>query len=80
MRYMVIEEIQHLLDDEAIILDGLDEAVMGHSQDGLLIYNYELMLDLFMKQNEWTQSEAEEWIDFNVLGLLNNSLGFVVCF
>ena len=53
---------------------------MGHSQDGLLIYNYELMLDLFMKQNEWTQSEAEEWIDFNVLGLLNNSLGFVVCF
>jgi hypothetical protein len=77
---MVIEEIQHLLDDEAIILDGLDEAVMGHSQDGLLIYNYELMLDLFMKQNEWTQPEAEEWIDFNVLGLLNNSLGFVVCF
>lgn len=80
MRCMVIEEIQHLLDDEAIILDGLDEAVMGHSQDGLLIYNYELMLDLFMKQNEWTQPEAEEWIDFNVLGLLNNSLGFVVCF
>ena len=80
MRYMVIEEIQHLLDDEAIILDGLDEAVMGHSQDGLLIYNYELMLDLFMKQNEWTQLEAEEWIDFNVLGLLNNGLGFVVCF
>ena len=80
MRYMVIEEIQHLLDDEAIILDGLDEAVMGYSQDGLLIYNYELMLDLFMKQNEWTQFEAEEWIDFNVLGLLNNGLGFVVCF
>lgn len=77
---MIIEEIQHLLDDEAIILDGLDEAVIGYSQDGLLIYNYELMLDLFMKQNEWTQLEAEEWIDFNVLGLLNNGLGFIVCF
>lgn len=80
MHFMIIEEIQHLLDDEAIILDGLDEAVIGYSQDGLLIYNYELMLDLFMKQNEWTQLEAEEWIDFNVLGLLNNGLGFIVCF
>jgi len=77
---MIIEEIRHLLDDEAIILDGLDEAIMGYSQDGLLIYGYDLMLDLFMKQNEWTQLEAEEWIDFNVLGLLNNGLGFVVCF
>jgi hypothetical protein len=80
MQIMIIEEIQHLLDDEAVILEGLDEAVIGYSQDGLLIYNYELMLDLFMKQNEWTQLEAEEWIDFNVLGLLNNGLGFVVCF
>ena len=77
---MIIDEIQHLLDDEAIILDGLDEAIMGYSQDGLLIYGYELMLDIFMKQNDWTQLEAEEWIDFNVLGLLNNGLGFVVCF
>jgi len=77
---MIIEEIRHLLDDGAIILDGLDEAIMGYSQDGLLIYGYDLMLDLFMKQNEWTQLEAEEWIDFNVLGLLNNGLGFVVCF
>jgi len=77
---MIIEEIQPLLDDGAIILDGLDEAIMGYSQDGLLIYGYDLMLDLFMKQNEWTQLEAEEWIDFNVLGLLNNGLGFVVCF
>jgi len=80
MQIMIIEEIRHLLDDEAIILDGLDEAIMGYSQDGLLIYGYDLMLDLFMKQNEWTQLEAEEWIDFNVLGLLNNGLGFVVCF
>jgi hypothetical protein len=80
MQIMIIEEIRHLLDDEAIILDGLDEAIMGYSQDGLLIYSYDLMLDLFMKQNEWTQLEAEEWIDFNVLGLLNNGLGFVVCF
>ena len=77
---MIIEEIRHLLDDEAIVLDGLDEAIMGYSQDGLLIYGYDLMLNLFMKQNEWTQLEAEEWIDFNVLGLLNNGLGFVVCF
>jgi len=38
------------------------------------------MRDLFMKQNDWTQLEAEEWIDFNVLGLLNNGLGSVVCF
>ena len=77
---MVIERILHLLDEEAIILYGLDEAVMGHTQDGLLVYNYELMLDLFMKQNEWTRFEAEEWVDFNVLGLLGNGSGFIVCF
>ena len=35
---MVIEKIRHLLDEEAIILDGLDEAAMGHTQDGLLVY------------------------------------------
>tara|TARA_R110002153_G_scaffold185294_5_gene338443 strand:+ start:5079 stop:5312 length:234 start_codon:yes stop_codon:yes gene_type:complete len=77
---MVIEEIRHLLDEEAIMLDGLDEAAIGYTQDGLLIYNYELMLDLFMKQNEWTRFEAEEWVDFNVLALLDNGSGFVVCF
>ena len=50
------------IQDEAILLDGLDEAIAGSSDCGRLIYDYQKMLVLFMKREDWTEEEAGEWI------------------
>lgn len=76
---MNIEDIRDFLDDEAIILDGLDEAIIGHSDDGILIYSYQILEDLFCKQG-MEREEASEWISYNILGLKGNGAGFIMCF
>ena len=38
------------------------------------------MVDHFIEIEGMSEEEALEWIDFNVLGLLNNGLGFVMCY
>tara|TARA_R100001369_G_scaffold15242_1_gene30032 strand:- start:314 stop:580 length:267 start_codon:yes stop_codon:yes gene_type:complete len=52
--------------------DGLDEAIIGVGsrcgQDDILIYDYEKCVDIFMKREGWTHEEAEEWMDYNVVG------------
>ena len=57
------------LDDEAIRFTGLDECIIGVDDRGYLAYCYNRMLALFMKREDWTEEEAEEWISFNVLGI-----------
>mgnify|MGYP001427759673 CR=1 len=69
------------LNEEAIVLEGedLDDAILGTSEEGILIYNYDLLVDAFKKQGMDTD-EAREWIDFNVLPLTNQGAGFIMCY
>ena len=68
------------IQDEAILLDGLDEAIAGSSDCGRLIYDYQKMLALFMKREDWTEEEAEEWISYNVMGVQGNGKGFIMMY
>jgi len=73
-----IERHLDCCDDEAIRFDGLDDAVIGTDHDGNLVYEYEIMIRLFVEQG-MTEEEAEEWINFNVIGT-NGGYGFTVLF
>ena len=64
--------------DEAILFDGLDDAVVGTDHDGCLVYEYEIMTQLFIEQG-MTEEEAVEWINFNVIGT-NAGEGFTILF
>ena len=74
---MEIEAIREFLDEEAVIIDGLDEAILGYSDTGLLIYDFERSVAVFMEDG-MSRDEAIEWIEFNVLGLQGNGAGFVL--
>jgi hypothetical protein len=73
-----IERHLDCCDDEAIRFDGLDDAVIGTDHDGNLVYEYEIMIRLFVEQG-MTEEEAEEWINFNVIGT-NGGYGFTILF
>ena len=67
------------LKDGALILDGLDDAIAGVSDEGLLIYDYDKMVKVFEKQG-MTEGEAVEWIDYNVMGVQGNGEGFIMMY
>ena len=68
-----------LLDDNAIILDGLDHCVIGFSTKAILIYSHDKLIEHFENEG-MTAEEALEWIDYNILGLICNGSGFEICY
>ena len=73
-----IERHLDCCDDEAIRFDGLDDAVVGTDHNGNLVYEYEIMTRLFVEQR-MSEEEAEEWINYNVIGT-NGGYGFTILF
>ena len=67
------------LQDGALILDGLDDAIAGESDCGRLIYDYNKMLRIFIRQG-MDYEGAEEWIGHNVMGVQCNGKGFIVLY
>ena len=67
------------LQDGALILHGLDDAIAGESDCGRLIYDHNKMLRIFIRQG-MSPDEAIEWIDYNVMGVQGNGKGFIVLY
>jgi hypothetical protein len=72
--------MSNALSEDALILDGLNDAIAGSSDCGRLIYDYQKMLALFMKRENWTEEEAEEWVEYNVMGVQPNGKGFIMMY
>ena len=47
-----------------------DDALIGVTEDGRAVYNYELMVEWLMNEEGWTDNEAVEWIEYNTLRAL----------
>ena len=47
-----------------------DDALIGVSDDGRAIYDYEKMIEWLMDEEGWTDEEAVEWIEVNTLRAL----------
>ena len=69
----------NLLSKWAVVLTGLDEAVMGYADPGILVYSYNQVVDHFVKQG-MDFEEAGEWVAFNVMGLQATGDGFVMLY
>ena len=63
----------HEFAEGAIILDGLDEAIVGITEEfgtgRRILYSKDKILDILMKRDLMTYSESEEFYDYNILGL-----------
>ena len=65
-------EIAENLADDALKLDGLNEAIIGISTQGYLVYCYDKIVDAIMHNSEMDRGEAIEFADYNVVGLDGN--------
>jgi hypothetical protein len=56
---------------DQIRLEGFDDAIIGISDAGAIIYDLDLMVEVFAKdiEDEDAYDQALEYIDFNVLNL-----------
>lgn len=64
--------IREYLDENyegAIILEpqGLDDAIIGISDEGRVVYSYNKLLKAFMKHEGMTYEEAIEWVEYNTM-------------
>jgi hypothetical protein len=57
----------------AVILDGLNDAIIGVVEEfgnsPRILYSKHKILEILTSQSSMTWSEAEEFYDFNILGL-----------
>jgi hypothetical protein len=54
------------MNPEAILWDGLDDAIIGISIDNRAVYGLNKMILLFQEQG-MSEEEAMEWMDFNII-------------
>ncbi len=51
--------------------DGLDEALIGTAYridlGEILVYDFDKCVDIFMDINDWTEEEAIDWVEYNVV-------------
>ena len=59
--------------DGAILLDGLEEAIIGVVEEfgsgPRVLYSKNKILEILSKRDGMTWSESEEFYDYNILGL-----------
>jgi hypothetical protein len=48
--------------------DALDKAIVRLKR-GLPVYSYWLCIGALMEYYEWTQDDAMDWVDFNILSI-----------
>jgi len=63
----------HEFAEGAVILDGLDEAIIGIVEEfgngPRILYSKLKILNILCERDSMTQSDAEEFYDYNILGL-----------
>lgn len=51
---------------DSIVLEGLDEAIIGISTNGNVIYSVDKIISIFVNRDNMTIEEATEYFDYNV--------------
>ena len=52
----------------AVVIAGYDGCIVGVTTDGCLIYDYDLMTAQLVSDDGMTWADAEDFLDYNVLG------------
>lgn len=53
--------------EDAVVLDGYDDAIIGVSDDGKVVYDYDKMVECLTERDGMTDTEAIEFIDYNTI-------------
>ena len=53
-----------------LVNEGYDDALIGVSEDGRAIYDFDKMVDWLIEKYGWSDIESIEWIEFNTLRAL----------
>ena len=48
-------------------LEGFEKAFIGVNKEGKAIYNYMECVGIFMECEGWSEDEAIEWMEYNVV-------------
>jgi hypothetical protein len=49
-------------------VDGYNDAIVGITRDGQLVYSIEKLIELCAEQGEMEEIDAIEWLEFNTFG------------
>jgi hypothetical protein len=61
-------------DDVVIFEDySYDDALVGVTEDGRAVYDYDKMVVWLMEKEGWSADEAMEWIEYNTIGALTSA-------
>lgn len=63
------EEIRQELDEDAVVFDNpsFDNSIIGITTDGKAVYDYEKMVDELMTDDNISEQEAIDWIEYNTI-------------
>ena len=53
--------------EEAVCIDGFDDATIGTTPDDRVVYSYSKMIDCLMVNDGMDYEEAAEFIDYNTI-------------
>jgi len=71
-REIISEAFMEMDEADALLMDGFDEAFIGHSQrinePRLAVYSWELMMKVCIERDGMTYEEADEYISYNCIG------------
>ena len=61
--------------EDVIVFDQCSyaDALIGVTEDGRAVYDYNKMIAWLVEHDGMTEEEAEEWIAYNTLGALPNA-------
>lgn len=66
---MVNSELRRKLPPDSIVLDdeSYGNSIIGVTLDGRIIYDYDLMIEELMQDDDCSMEEAIDWINYNTL-------------
>lgn len=68
----VIQDLLDLdvIDEQAVTIDGFDDAVVGATSDGRLVYDYYKIVEIMIENDKVDATGAIEYIDYNIVRAL----------
>ena len=50
-----------------LVNESYDDALIGVSNDGRAVYDYEKMIEWLIEKYDWSDDEAVEWVEYNTI-------------
>lgn len=62
-----MDSLMEYVSEVALKADGFDDAIIGVSTTGLIVYDYDKCVDIIIKEQNCKYIDAIEYMEFNVV-------------